>query len=147
MDAILRFFEEIVTLVESAERQYGIANMNYTLYVTERFEHAIISCCDLRDKLREENLDVVIADYFSVLCQLIDSLRTMIRKWEEYADGLDRHALGDNRYRAAVEHSGAPGRPKFDISRDQMVYLSSLSFKWTEIADLLGVSRMTVYRL
>ena len=28
----------------------------------------------------------------------------------------------------------------------QLLYLSSLSFTWTEIASLLGVSRMTIYR-
>jgi len=35
----------------------------------------------------------------------------------------------------------------FDISREQIEYLSSLGFKWVEIAALLGVSRMTIYRL
>ena len=112
----------------------------------ERFEYTIISCCDLRDKLSEENMDAVIADYFSVLCQLIDSLRILYRKWEEYEDALQRQTLGANSYQAAVEHSGVPGRPKFDISREQILYLLSLSFKWTEIADLLCVSRMTLYR-
>ena len=38
------------------------------------------------------------------------------------------------------------GRPSFEISEDQLLYLSSLSFTWTEIASLLGVSRMTIYR-
>lgn len=33
----------------------------------------------------------------------------------------------------------------FDVSREQLVYLSSLAFTWTEIAALLGVSRMTIY--
>jgi len=147
MDAVVRFLEEIVNLVENAERHYGIANMDYTTYILERFEHAIISCCDFRDKMCEENLDTVISEYFLVLCQLIDSLRTLHRKWEEYECSLDMQTFGDNSYPVAVEYSGAPGRPKFDISRDQLTYLSSLFFKWTEIADLLGVSRMTVYRL
>ena len=38
------------------------------------------------------------------------------------------------------------GRPRFDISRDLLLYLMSLSFKWTEIAALLNISRMTLYR-
>ena len=41
---------------------------------------------------------------------------------------------------------GGPGRPRFDVSKEQLEYLSLLSFKWNEIAVLLGVSRMTVYR-
>ena len=38
------------------------------------------------------------------------------------------------------------GRPRFDISQDQLEYLSSMSFTWTQIASMLGVSRMTIYR-
>ena len=38
--------------------------------------------------------------------------------------------------------------PIFDISKDkeQLEYLSSLGFHWSEISVLLGVSRMTIYR-
>ena len=38
------------------------------------------------------------------------------------------------------------GRPRYEISKEQLEYLSSLSFKWNEIAALLGVSRMTIHR-
>jgi len=41
--------------------------------------------------------------------------------------------------------SGGSGRPKFDISKDQLEYLYSHSFNWPQIAQLLGVSRMTIY--
>ena len=38
------------------------------------------------------------------------------------------------------------GRPRFQISKEQLQYLHSLSFSWTAIADMLMVSRMTVYQ-
>ena len=38
------------------------------------------------------------------------------------------------------------GCPCFDISREQLLYLSSLSFSWTDISNMLGVSRMAIYR-
>ena len=38
------------------------------------------------------------------------------------------------------------GRPRVIISLEQLQYLRSLNFSWTQISDLLGVSRMTVYR-
>ena len=38
-----------------------------------------------------------------------------------------------------------PGRSKFYVSRDQLEYLSSMSFNWTQIAEMLGVSQMTIY--
>ena len=41
--------------------------------------------------------------------------------------------------------SGGQGRPRFDVARQQLEYLSSLSFSWSEIAALLGVSRTTIY--
>ena len=38
------------------------------------------------------------------------------------------------------------GRPRFEIPKEQLVYLSSLSFSWTDISRMLRVSRMTIYR-
>ena len=38
------------------------------------------------------------------------------------------------------------GRPKFEIMKEQLEYLHSMNFSWTQIAELLGVSIMTIYR-
>ena len=38
------------------------------------------------------------------------------------------------------------GRPRFDVNRVQLEYLLSLSFNWSEILNLLAISRMTLYR-
>ena len=40
----------------------------------------------------------------------------------------------------------APGHPRFRITREQLEYLRSLSFSWTDISRLLGMSRMTIHR-
>lgn len=48
-------------------------------------------------------------------------------------------------YRVPQEATSGRSRPRFDISIDQIEYLRSLSFTWTDIASLLGVSRMTVF--
>ena len=42
--------------------------------------------------------------------------------------------------------SQARGRPSFDVEKSQLEYLRCLNFTWTEIANLIGVSRMTLYR-
>ena len=39
-----------------------------------------------------------------------------------------------------------PGRPKYNIDEDVLLNLRSVSFKWKEIAQLLLVSRWTVWR-
>ena len=38
------------------------------------------------------------------------------------------------------------GRPQVFISEDQLIYLRSLNFSWSQIAEVLGVSRMIIYR-
>ena len=40
-------FKEISTLVDGAERQYGIANLNYLDYVMDRLELSISTCFNL----------------------------------------------------------------------------------------------------
>jgi len=38
------------------------------------------------------------------------------------------------------------GRPKLDITKEEIIQLKHLNYSWTEIAKLLGVSRQTLYR-
>ena len=38
------FYEELVKLLEEAERHYGVANKQYTEYILERLEFSIHSC-------------------------------------------------------------------------------------------------------
>lgn len=42
-------------------------------------------------------------------------------------------------------HSG-PGRPAIDVDITDVEYLRNLRFTWTKIADILGISRSTLYR-
>ena len=49
-------------------------------------------------------------------------------------------------YHVPVIFSGRRGRPSYNISREQILYLRSLSFRWNVIAKLLGISVMTLYR-
>ena len=79
----------------------------------------------------------------------IECIKVICSKWEEYEGVLD--SLLTERpsvaYRAPISvPRNGPGRPRFDISKEQLEYLSSLLFEWNEIAVLLGVSRMTIYR-
>lgn len=144
MEEIASFFDEITKLVTELERQYGIATARYTSYAIERLEHSIIACTTVHGRLAE---DSTLEDYCSMLNDLVGCLRVLYYKWEEYQDIVDSYPDGSLSYRAMpVTVRTGLGRPRFNISRDQLLYLVSLSFKWTEIAALLGVSRMTIYR-
>ena len=37
------------------------------------------------------------------------------------------------------------GRPRAVVSQQQLLYLHSFNFSWTHIADLIGVSRVTLF--
>ena len=64
-----------------------------------------------------------------------------------YLDRLECGEAAQFSYRALqMRVEGRRGRPRFDIPREQLVYLASLSFNWVQIASILGVSRMTMYR-
>ena len=86
-------------------------------------------------------------EYCSMLNSLIECLRGVYNKWEEYEDILNSYPERYSYHVPVLRGTSTVGRPRFQISRDQLLYLISLSFKWIEISALLGVSRMTVYRL
>ena len=45
-----------------------------------------------------------------------------------------------------TEISRGPGRPKYIISEEKLVFLKQLGFTWKNIATMLLVSRWTIYR-
>ena len=139
-----QFFDEVTRLIDCAERQYGIANRSYTECIIERLEFCIATCADLSNNvcLNQSSLPDM-SSYCSLLGDLTGCLRQIHHKWEEYASVLYSLPAPEPPQRS---HTDRPGRPCFEISKEQLEYLTSLSFKWTEVAALLGVSRMTIYR-
>ena len=144
-------FDEICRLLESAERQYGVANTNYADVTIERLELAIQSVLTIRNGMNsfsvagDTDMSSTINDYKGDLDDLIASLRTLLTQWNEYRDILDSTS-SRCAFQVSVLHNGRRGRPRFEIAKEQIEYLLSISFTWTEIAGLLGISRMTLYR-
>ena len=94
--------------------------------------------------------DVEIFEYYQLqLNLLLDAIRRIASEWQRHFDHLQIRS-GTRRESAfqvsSIHTSNGPGRPKFDVTKEQLEYLSSMSFSWTQIAQLLGVSRMTIYR-
>ena len=152
MNGLNEFMDEITKLVEDGERHYGVANASYTEYFIERLELSVTSCIELKDRI-ESRYEADLQDYCVTLNQLIESLRRLFYKWVEYEDLVQSLPPRSLSYQAPVSlvrrrFSGiGPGRLTFDISKDQLVYLSSLVFTWKDIAAIFNVSRMTIYRL
>lgn len=98
---------------------------------------------------RDEDEEAIILYYNQELSQLLVYVRQIAADWQVHFDYLQMNSgrsQSNVSFKVRITRNGGPGRPKFSISREQLEYLSSMSFSWTHIAQILGVSRMTIYR-
>ena len=113
--------------------------------------HEVGRSAHIRDTIRNttermSTRDPQLSDYQSSLEELLTCLRQLSAQWERYLDHLELEG-SVTAYAVPVDRSHRRlGRPQLEISRDQLECIVSLSFNWTQIAAILGVSRMTVYR-
>ena len=105
--------------------------------------NCVSTCSSMIDCINGSTEQEQLQECTASLSELLKCLYVMLRKWEEYKTSMD----GDYQLQCPSRvFSGGRGRPSFNVSKDQIEYLSSLSFKWTEIAAIIGISRMTLYR-
>ena len=144
------FFDEISTFLRDASRQFGSCTEEYALYALNRLEVCVQNVTHLRNYLeahtsRSESGRIISA-YITDMNELLECLRELSLEWLKYLDFKERMSASFA-YRVTAQHDGSRrGRPRFSIHQDQLEYLRSLSFTWSDIATLLGVSRMTVFR-
>jgi Zn-dependent M16 (insulinase) family peptidase len=122
------FFEEL--------SQHGTANESFSHYALERIE---IACGSLESVLHQMRTIVAegslnssesatVTEYCTLLAELIRHLHSTAQEWESYLDQLMQLSQDSSTsYSAPSSTSAGPGRPKFQISRDQLQYLSSMS--------------------
>ncbi len=140
----VQFFSELSTFLVTCGRQYGLANEQYTEYAIERLSLSRQGVQSLIGPISRSR-SPALRRIEECLMQLLQDLEHVLRMWMEYSDTLDQHRASSH-YVTPTEVTGTRGRPRFQISKQQLEYLRSLSFSWTAIADMLMVSRMTVYR-
>ena len=148
-----RFFEEVGRVISESQRQLGIANEEFVEYIVEKLETGLRNLNSIlevfrngEEELLEEEEREIAASYRRDISELISSVQTILSDWNVYQDTFDSDTQ-DQGFRFEVVHvPGRRGRPAFGIRRNQLEYLHSLGFTWTEMATLLGVSRMTLYR-
>ena len=110
----------------------------------ERIELSISATSNLKEAINNSAVRLDLEECFESLTQLIQCLRAEYRKWNDYKIYLEgSQSQYVNRTLCSL---GERGRPRFEVCKSQIEYLESLSFKWTEIASILGISRMTLYR-
>ena len=148
------FFEEIEAFLTSLQQQAGNASETFFRYAIERLEVCIVNISRLLTLLRaplpagvdqQQQDAAIVVEYCSHLSQLLQCLRVISLEWQSYFGVIELRTL-QLAYAPGQVQLASRGRPRFDISKDQLEYLSSMSFTWTQIASMLGVSRMTIYR-
>ena len=152
------YFQELSTFVASlGHDRISFSNERYTEYVLDRLATCITTLSRLSDHIQsgiestelDEDETEAIDQYQIHLSQLTQCLQDISREWQVHFDLLQRQAgtCRETAFRPSTSNaSHRPGRPRFEITREQLEYLSSMSFSWSHIAELLGVSRMTIYR-
>ena len=139
-----RFFTELMSLLVFCSRRVGRADRQLATYIVERLQVAVQYVSAISVVLRNAQEDQL-QDYVGCIDGIVAAVREVIRFWESYMDTIDLQ-MERMAYHAPQLHTGQRGRPEFCVTRDQLEYLRALSFSWTDIAYLLGVSRMTIYR-
>jgi len=140
-------FDEIATFLRESARQFGNCSENYASYALGRLEICITNVSRLNDHLENgmelvqpENRDVI-----AVYKNSVGNLAQYLEEWQKYISAMER--ISESlRFRVATSDRPIRGRPQFIISKEQLEYLHSMSFSWTSIASLFGVSRMTIFR-
>ena len=148
------YFDEVSSFLSTlGGGRMDFANEAYTEYVLERLGYCISSLAIVLDYLHPteeltEDEEESIALYQQQLSELLQCIRQISVQWQSHFDQLqiNNGVQRDTSFRLSTVSSGGPGQPKFLIRKEQLEYLSSMSFNWTYIAKILGVSRMTIYR-
>ena len=141
------YFLELDRFINSLERQAGISNKAYADYAVDRLGVCIRNVTQIKDVVAETASEgnETMEQLESTLEELKTVLVSLKSEWQEYSDTIETSS-STSAYSAPTVNALSRGRPRFVISKEQLVYLRSLSFSWTRIASLLGVSRMTIYR-
>ena len=131
---LLNLVEEITRLTPNHVERHSLETNS------SRLEKAMDRLRWMRSVLSEAVLGAESRSFSDQLVQIEESLRSLQL---QLFDKIRSH--DSMRFRCPTEQ-GNTGRPRFIITRQQISYLREFSFKWTEIADLLGVSISTLNR-
>ena len=139
------FFDEVLGFLGNI-RSSDANNQDYLEYSLERLEIVISSISAIKNSLsaglqQQQNDHDVLQ---RLLNELFESLNGVYNELDERLDSVISVSVSS--YRVPTVQNGQRGRPRFTITPNQLFYLASLSFSWSTIAKMLGISRMTLYR-
>jgi len=105
---------------------------------------------------RSDHLDSVVyridwlynclARYLGVNDSISDQLVGLVRDAKDLLEVLVQQNTSSHSYRVEQVSHGGRGRPKFDVSREQLEFLLERGFSVRDVAQLLGLSLRTTER-
>ena len=113
----------------------------YSCHITDLSEHT----AEARKTTGSEEELRAIQSLVTSLNELMHLLHEMMQQWQQHLENIGSQRPS-SRYHIPQQRSSGPRRPSFTITQEQLVHLRSLSFSWTDISRMLGVSRMTLHR-
>lgn len=142
-----RYFTELSSFIRLICRHEDSANENFVEFACDRLEMCVGHVSSLIHHLQtflvhdETEAERNVRERYSMyLTELKECLLSMLRRWLRSFDQVQ------SSYSASSIRTTLRGRPKFQITKQQLEYLRSMSFKWVQIAEIIGVSYMTVLR-
>ena len=84
--------------------------------------------------------------YLGVSDAISDQLVSLVRDARDLLDVLLHQNTASHSYRVEQVSSGGRGRPKFDVSREQLEFLLEGGFSIPDVAKLLGLTLRTTER-
>ena len=143
MSNILRDFTVgLLALIEEINRLLPVrVDLEHLVTITGRLEEAVDRLRWLMSAINEDDLGDVASNFRGQLENIKRSLEPLqLRLFEK------KRSLESETYQCQRAGQGNVGRPRYIISRQQILYLREFSFKWTEIAGILGISISTLNR-
>lgn len=146
-DSWCRFFSVVARLLRDCERSTGTTDVNKIESICERLERCVCNVQRLHSRALETNQNgmEIERNLFYLQQQVSKVMLPFWRHKREVSQVVPSQPMSSSGPSLQRDPSQR-GRPPYIISREQILYLRELQFTWQDIASLLGVSRMTVYR-
>ena len=143
------FFDHVVSFLRRVRLEN--VSQDYLEFCLERLETIITGVNRIKSVLQTPIANTADSEEISTILhyrQKVDELLQSLSQVHTDIDKMLDNYLSDSTvaYQSHTVRSGQRGRPRFDITESQLQYLTSLSFTWKQIAKMLGISRVTLYR-
>jgi hypothetical protein len=153
-DEVEAFLDEFRTFLSRLPHAYEQLRLNQFTQALEIADNMLstsertCSLCVIFLFLFECREDEISHEIVEKLQNLIGQYEQFTRRYRDVIQNLQEQET-DNRFRCQNEPAfgeNLRGRPRFRVTKAQIESLREIGFSWTKIAELIGVSRVTLYR-